>query len=512
MLAILTALSLSLAASDSTPPAARPTLIVMITVDQMIPDYFDRYGAEFSGGLKRFGTRGIFFTDGRQDHAITETAPGHSTVLSGRSPSSTGIVANDMGVLDPATSLVGFDGPGASPWRFRGTGLYDWLLKADSASRVLSVSRKDRGAILPVGRAGTDVYWYKAGSFTTSTWYAKALPEWLVEWNGRRGAARLTGSTWDLLRPTTGYAEPDSVPWERDGVDNVFPHHMSTDTAIAMVNMTQYPWMDSLTLDVALQGARAMGLGTHGHTDLLAISLSTVDAVGHAYGPNAREMHDHLLRLDAWLGRFMDSLAVLVPAEATVFAMSADHGVQAYPESDGGGRASLTPLVRELTDTYGRRFLTNFSFDGGSGLLSADVAALKARGVNVDSLAREVTRKAAALPGVSRAWSPATLKAATGDDARLWRRTIPADHGWLVAASLKRDWIWADDAGWTNHGTTNASDMHVPVIFLRPGLAPRKVSRRVTTEDIGPTLAALAGTRPTEPVTGKVLIEVTGSR
>ncbi len=510
----LTALALSLTASpDTAAPALPPTLVVMISVDQLIPDYFDRYGKEFTGGFKRFGTQGIFFTDGRQDHAITETAPGHSTLLSGRSPSSTGIIANDLGVLDRASPLLGSAGPGASPWRFRGTGLYDWLLKADSASRVLSVSRKDRAAILPVGRAGKDVFWYSVGRFTTSTWYTRALPEWLERWNERRGFAKLTGAEWALLKPASAYPEPDAEPYEKNGVDNVFPHRVSSDTAVALTSMTQYPWMDSLTLDVALEGARAMKLGTRGHTDLLAISLSTVDAVGHAYGPRSREMHDHLLRLDLWLGRFLDSLAVLVPPGSTVFALSAGHGVTPYPESDGGGRASLTPLVKELAAAYDRRYLTNFSFDGGSGLLSADIAALRARGVDIDSLTRAVARRTAALPGVDRVFTPATLKAASpsDDQARLWRRTIPADHEWLVAATLVPRWIWADDPGWTNHGTTNQADTHVPIIFLRPGVPGRRIARRVTTEDIGPTLAALARVKPTERLTGKVLVEVIGA-
>ena len=153
-----------------------------------------------------------------------------------------------------------------------------------------------------------------------------------------------------------------------------------------------------------------------------------------------------------------------------------------------------------------------FSFDGGSGLLSADLSALRARGVDVDSLTRAMARRAATLPGVDRVFTPATLKAASPSDeqARLWRRTIPPDHEWLVAATLIPKWIWADDAGWTNHGTTNVPDMRVPIIFLRPGMPGRRIARRVTTEDIGPTLAALARVKPTERLTGKVLVEVIG--
>jgi arylsulfatase A-like enzyme len=142
------------------PDAPRPRLVVLVVVDQLRGDYISRFEHQLSGGFSRFWRNGAFFEQGRQDHAITETAPGHSTVLSGRWPAHTGIVTNALGVADPTTPLLELkdSGQGASPRRFRGTTLYDWLRTADSTSRVLSVSRKDRGAILPVGRSRGNVY------------------------------------------------------------------------------------------------------------------------------------------------------------------------------------------------------------------------------------------------------------------------------------------------------------------------------------------------------------------
>jgi arylsulfatase A-like enzyme len=205
----------------------------------------------------------------------------------------------------------------------------------------------------------------------------------------------------------------------------------------------------------------------------------------------------------------------MVPRSRTVVVFTADHGVVPFPEATGkGGRATLRPVTRDLARAYEPRFHTTFAFDAGSGLVTADVAALRSRGVNVDSLSRALARRIAGLPGVAKVFTPADLtsRARTDDDARLWRRTLPGDLGWLVAASLEPGWIWADGTGWTTHGSTASSDTHVPLIFLHPGVRGRRVARRVTTEDIGPTLAALAGVRPTEPVTGRVLAEVTGAR
>ena len=454
--------------------ASRPRLEVLIVVDQLRPDYFARYEAQFSGGLTRFGRQGTFFTNARQDHAVTETAPGHSTVLSGRSPSSTGIVSNALGVLDSSTILLQtHSAPGASPRRFQGTGLFDWLLARDSAARVLAVSRKDRAAILPVGRARGNVYWYANGEFTTSSWYADTLPGWLAGWNARRGAAKLAGKAWAPLLSPSSYLEADSMPYENGQANVTFPHLLPADTGAAIRKVVDTPWMDSLTLDVALEGARRMSLGQRPGTDLLVVSLSTTDEVGHAFGPESMEMHDQLLRLDKWLGWFLDSLAVLVPPDATVLAFTADHGVQPFPERTGiGGRTSLTAIARNTARELQRRYRVPLGVDFDSGLLTADVAALRARGVNVDSLADALAALARSRPGVARVFTPRSLAAAkaTDEEARLWRRTIPPSQGWLLAASTLPGWLWADTPGWTTHGSTQVLDMSVPIVFLGAGV------------------------------------------
>src|SRR5262245_38788238 len=142
---------------------AAPNLIVFVTVDQMRADYFERFLPQLTGGLGRLYRGGAVFTNAHQDHAITETAPGHSVTMSGRFPAHTGIVANVLGVNDPQSPVVGGGGTGASPFRFRGSTLIDWLRVKDPQSRALSVSRKDRGAILPLGRAHQSVFWFVDG-------------------------------------------------------------------------------------------------------------------------------------------------------------------------------------------------------------------------------------------------------------------------------------------------------------------------------------------------------------
>src|SRR3954466_7634143 len=187
-----------LALLTTAPPPSRPKLVVVITVDQLRPDYFSRWKGQLTGGLAQLANEGAFFTDGYQDHAVTETAPGHSTILSGMWPAHTGIIRNSEGVQGSTAPLLGTTGPGASPRRFRGTELFDWLKAADPSARALSVSRKDRGAILPIGRAKEQVYWYQSGLFTTSRYYADTLPTWVQAFNGRRLPFKAAATAWTL--------------------------------------------------------------------------------------------------------------------------------------------------------------------------------------------------------------------------------------------------------------------------------------------------------------------------
>jgi len=520
MTRLIAGLLLGLFAAARPPHVARPApqLVVLIAIDQMRADYFDRFASQLSGGLGRIRKRSAFFRHGLQDHAVTETAPGHSTMLSGRDPAHTGIISNSRGVQDPLAPILGVTGgtPGASPRRFVGTTLYDWMLATDSTARVLSVSRKDRGAIFPVGRARGSVFWYTDGKFTTSSYYADTLPGWVTEYNARRGPMRLAGAVWQLLLPDSAYAERDSMWFENGGSDIAFPHRLADDSAGVLQSLASYPWMDSLTLDFALTGPRELGLGRHERPDLLAVSLSTTDAIGHAFGPDSRELHDQILRLDRWLGGFLDSLQALVPGDRIVLALTSDHGVTSYPEyavavqHRKGGRVWLGDVVRGPAAALAKRYRTDFEFDFDTGLLTADVAALRSRGVSVDSLAESLAREARHHVGIAKVYTPASLRRARrGDvDAGRWRRLLPVGLGWLFCAVPKPGYVWSSGKQVAEHGTAGPDDVEVPIAFMGPGIRAVTVTRPVRTVDIGPTLAAYLGIRPTEAVDGRALAEV----
>jgi predicted AlkP superfamily pyrophosphatase or phosphodiesterase len=501
------------------PPPRAPQLVVFFTVDQLLPDYLERYSRQLTGGLGRLYRNGAVFTNAYQDHAVTETAPGHASTLSGRFPSSTGIVTNTLGVGDAQAPIVeGIAGFGASPYRFRGSVLIDWMRVADARSRALSVSRKDRGAILPIGRAKQQAFWYPSDRFATSRYYGDTLPTWVERFNARGIPQSYAGKSWTPLLAASDYTEVDSVPYEgiRPGQDIVFPHVVPSDTAVAARVFPNYPWMDEATLQLALDGLQAMDLGRGPQPDLLAVSLSTMDAVGHAYGPDSREAHDMVLRLDRYLGAFIDSLYRLRDSSTIAIALTADHGVAPYPELAARSRAmrvmradvvpALVPALRALraagVDSGAVRF--------EEGILFMDRDALLRRGVNPDSTVRAIAEALRKVPGVMRVDEVRALRARGASQldrdyvARRWLHMLPRDIPAELVVTLEPYVYWAGVL-YATHGTPHDYDAHVPVIFYGPWFAPGRYSNMARVVDMAPTLAQILNVRPTEELDGRVL-------
>lgn len=507
--------------AQTSAPVDRPALVVLIAVDQFRGDYLDRFGSQFTGGLARIRSQSALFTHAWQDHAITETAPGHSTMLSGREPAHTGIVDNNLGVYDPEYPLIGgVAGPAASPRRFAGTELFDWMVARDSKARVLSVSRKDRGAILPVGRAKGNVFWFGVGGFTTSKYYADTLPDWVRTFDAKIPYEQLAGKEWNLLLPADQYPEIDSVPAEAGGGSVVFPHMLPSADALRS-SLLAYPWMDSVTLAFALEGIHATQLGKRAlqsgsantMPDLLSISLSTTDAVGHAFGPDSREIHDQVLRVDRWLGAFLDSLEHEIPANRILLVLTGDHGISPLPElsmakTGKGGRLWLGDVAHEAEQALEARYHTAFGIEFESGLFYADMAALKAHKVNVDSVSNAILAESMQGPGVRIGFTPRTLATSSDSGAVRWRRTLPAQLGWLAALVADDGFIWSPRNVAAEHGTPNAQSLSVPIAFMGAGIAPARYDRLVRTVDIAPTLAKLLGISPSEALDGAPIEEL----
>ena len=497
--------------------ASAPALVVLITVDQLRGDMLDRYRSDMRHGYARL-MRGAWFTNAFHDHANTETAPGHASLLSGRFPRGTGIMANDAGVSDRTVSLI--DGrpneAGASPHRFMGTTLVDWIAARNPRSRALSVSRKDRGAILPVGKSRQDVYWYSAnGNFTTSTYYRDTLPGWVREFNARRLPQRYAGARWELSRNPSTYREPDSVP-EENGGQTVFPYQLPEDTARVTSALMATPMHDSIVALFALEGLQRTNIGRGPHTDVLAVSFSATDAVGHAYGPDSREAHENQIRLDETLGWFLDSLYRLRDSSTVVVALSADHGVQPIPalarrRGEATGDQGLIVSLRDVAASFRQRMaaagIDSQTFAYGGELVYFDRRALG--NARADSLMNAFRAEALRVPGVARVdrlRDVVRADFALDPIARRWAHQVYVESGVDLVITLTRYSYWFSGYGGATHGSPYDQDAHVPIIFYGPGTRAGRHTEFARTVDIAPTLAALiGGVRPLEKIDGVVL-------
>jgi hypothetical protein len=498
------------------PPAdSIPTLLVFITVDQFRGDYLDRWGGQLSGGLGRLKKGGAWFTDAFQDHGITETAPGHASTMSGRFPAHTGIMSNIYGVPDPQEPLVDAQGPGASPFRFRGSALIDWLRVRHTASRALSVSAKDRGAILPVGRAHQHVYWYvnSEWKFTTSRYYADTLPDWIKAFNARGEPKSYVGQAWNLLLPDSAYRESDSLPWENGGQHVTFPHVVPADSTADYRGLPEFPFMDQVTLDLALEGVSRLDLGKGPAPDVLAVGLSATDYIGHMYGPDSRELHDQVVRLDRMLGVFLDSLYKLRDSSKVIIALTGDHGVQSYPAAytfrthKAAQNFDIEPDVRAMRDSLVAHGAPRGAFRFSEDMLFLDRPALTAAGLKPDSVLKAFTALVRAKPGRPRVDLVAQLaKQDTVNDyvARRWLHTLPSGSGVEAVVTFPSHSVWGT-ASLAQHGSPHDDDAWVPVLFFGAPFKPGRYPAVTRVVDMAPTLAWTLGVRPTEPLDGHIL-------
>jgi predicted AlkP superfamily pyrophosphatase or phosphodiesterase len=500
-------------------PTTPPKLIVFITVDQLRGDMLDRYRDDLRHGYARL-MRGAWFVNGFQDHAITETAPGHASTMSGRFPRSTGITSNLTGVIDPNYQLLTGtpNEVGASPERFQGTTLFDWLYAKDNRTRALSVSKKDRAAILPIGRARQNVYWFSNnGSFTTSNYYRDSLPTWVRDFNARRIAQSYAGRAWRLSRDPSAYAEPDSVPFENRGEGFMFPHQLPDDTARVTAAIAATPMMDSITALFALEGLRRMQLGEGPQTDLLAVSFSATDYIGHAFGPDSREAHENEIRLDETLGWFLDSLYTLRDSSTVMIALTGDHGVSPIPElarargqatGDQGLRVTLAPQVAAVRAGLRAAGADTMDFSSDAETIALDRDALKAAKINADSLLNAFAVTARQVRGVARVDRMRDIRRADfarDAIARRWAHQIPEGSPVELVITLTRYSYWNTLPA--THGSPYDQDASVPIIFYGPWVKPGHYTSFARTVDMGPTLAQIAGVRALEKLDGVVLTQ-----
>lgn len=524
-------------ASRGTPATipARPRLVLALSVDQMRADYLTRFEPLLKGGFRRLLDQGAVFTNARYRHANTETGPGHSILLSGQLPHHSGIVANEwfdsqLGrmvnvVEDPVQSPVGGQGRAASPAHFNGFTLGDALKKASPASKVVGVSMKDRSAILMAGRRADAAYWYEGaeGRFITSTYYMKEAPSWLAALNAKRLPDRHAGRVWDRLLDPALYrklAGEDDVKGEWDGQDTVFPHRLrgAPPSREFYDELRRTPFADELVLEYALAAMAGHGLGQDEATDVLAVSFSATDVIGHTYGPDSQEAMDQILRLDGVVGRLLDEVERRVGPGRTLVALSADHGSMPLVELlKAQGLDARRVTAASLNDAVEN--VLKERYPGISGILAAkdppnyylDLAVLGRHALARADVESAIEKALLATGAVEAVYTHADFAKDPPAGDPFWglhEAAFFAPRSPHVIARLKPYVYVSDRTGGTGHGTPQDYDRHVPLVILGPSVKAGRYPEACGPEDIAPTLAGLLGLDYPREEAARLLTEV----
>jgi predicted AlkP superfamily pyrophosphatase or phosphodiesterase len=542
-------------------PQKRPRLVLLIVVDQFRYDYLERFGDLFGpNGFRRLLRDGALWTLANYDHFPTYTAPGHGTMMTGAFPAESGIIGNEWidrasgkrisSVSDETVKLLGSGDPNegaSSPRRLVSSTVGDELkLVTNDRSKVIGISVKDRSSILPAGRHADAAYWLSnTGTMASSTYYFEQLPAWVAAFNSTKPADKYFGAKWERLLSEDEYtkrAGPDSPPWETvsstTGDTNAFPHTITGGQKapnLSFYNALDHsPFSNDLLVSFTLEAIVKEQLGHDDDPDVLTISFSANDYVGHRYGPYSQEAMDAALRIDRQIATLLDFVQARVGLSNTLIAFTADHGVSPIPEQAatlglGGGRVKTSDILAAIHAAMSARYnpqgkspdpsadyILKYNYWGVvteafiNGNIYFNYDALKRDNVDLDEISSVVAAAALKIPGVARSFTRAQLlRGATSITDPVERRVV---HGFSPTRSgdvvmIAEPYKYLGDTITATHGSPYSYDTHVPVIIMGAGIIPGRYLEPATPADIAPTLSALLRITAPTSATGRVLTE-----
>jgi arylsulfatase A-like enzyme len=498
---------------------SRPKLVIGLVVDQMRWDYLYRYYDRYtSGGFKRLLNEGFSAENTMIPYTPTYTACGHSSIYTGSVPAINGIIGNNW--YDPETGhdvyctddkdvqTVGSSNKAGemSPKNMLTTTITDELrLATNFRSKVIGISLKDRGSILPAGHAANAAYWYdgESGNWISSTYYMKQLPSWMEAYNKQKLPNKYYAGDWNTLYPIHTYTQStaDQEPWEglyKGETNSTFPHELrgAIDKNFDLIRST--PFGNTMTLDLAKKAIDAESLGKSGYTDFLAVSCSSTDYVGHQFGPNSIEAEDTYLRLDQDIEAFLKYLDQSVGKGNYLIFLTADHGAAHTPKflADNklpGGVLSNRDLTVKLNQAIEQEFkikqavitvMNNQVAYNRPMIEKTETDLAELRSFTVDFLKHQ--------DGIQDAVDLTRLGAANLPEIIKTRITngYNARRSGDVYFILKPNWFDGGATG-TTHGAWNPYDSHIPLVFMGWNVKAGKSNKTHYMTDIAPTLAAM---------------------
>ncbi len=513
----------------------RPKLVVLLVVDglpqRQVLDYRDQLAPD---GLARFLDRGAWFANAHYGHSFTVTAAGHATLLTGATPSRTGIIGNDWRdpvsgepqycTADVSASYLGHKTnalDGTSPKNLRVETVGDVLRRVDPRSKVIAVSGKDRGAILTAGKRGTAyIYMGASGQFASSTYYMAQHPQWVTDFNAAKPADRYFNTAWTALLPEAAYARslPDEQKWFAPGggkLPMLFGVAAEVPGPRYYSSLLRGPFADALALDFARAAIAGEALGQDEAPDILVVSLSGHDYVNHSFSAESRLSHDHLLQLDRLFQAFFRDLDTTVGRDNYLALLTADHGFMPAPEysaSLGRDASRLNPalLLGLLNQGLEKRFGEGkwALYYSASGLL-LNHALIASNGLEPEVVAQEARQLLLAAPGIAAAYTQREL--ASGSRAgepffQQMQKSFSPDVPVDLQFALKPWWMFGSGSSGSTHGSPHAPDTQVPILLYGPRwIRPGRIDTPVGVVDIAPTLARLLGINAPAASEGKLL-------
>jgi len=512
---------------------ARPKLVVGLVVDQMRWDYLYRYYNRYTnGGFKRLINEGFSVENTFIPYTPTYTACGHTCIYTGSVPAIHGIIGNDWYneetkknvycTEDSTVTTVGST-PSAegnmSPKNMLTNTITDELrLATNFKGKVIGISLKDRGSILPAGHAANGAYWYQGstGNWITSTFYMKEVPTWIADYNKLKLANKFYAKNWETLYPINTYVNSTKDENAYEGKNSTFPHQLAQNIDKNFDAIRGTPYGNTITLDLAKLAILSEDLGADNITDFLAVSCSSTDYVGHAYGPNSVEAEDTYLRLDKDFEEFFNYLDKKVgKGNYTVF-LTADHGAAHVPgfmkeNRLPAGVVSDRDITFKLNAFLNDKFkLKNVVLKSMNNQIIFDHAKTNEADVSFDVI------KAASIEFIKRMDGIANAV----DIAKVSQSTLPEiqkkmiTNGYNARRSgdiyyiLNPNWFNGSSTG-TTHGNWNPYDAHIPLVFMGWGIKPGASNKTHYMTDISATLAALLHIQMPNGCVGEPITEIT---
>ena len=516
----------------------RPKLVIGMVVDQMRWDYLYRYYSRFrnDGGFKRLLKDGFSCDNTLIPYVPTYTACGHSCIYTGSVPAITGIISNIWwdknlnkninSTQDDSVKTVGSNTElgQMSPRRLQVTTICDELkLATNFHSKVFGIALKDRSSILPAGHSADAAYWYdlKTGDWITSTYYLKDLPRWVKDFNSKKLVDKYYGNDWNTLYPLNTYSESttDEKSYESKpfGVKG-FPYNLKQYAGKNYGMISSTPYGNTFTLDLARSGIEAEKLGADSITDFLAISLSTPDYIGHAFGPNSVEAEDGYLRLDRDLGDFLHFLDEKIGVGQYLFFLTADHGVSQAPgflkeHKIPSGNISPQQMITKINKGLKTKFgvdsmvinISNYQVFINHQLMNSGKEHIDEKDVRkwiVDYLLQQPgISMAVETDHISETTLPTPIKQAITNG---YNQQLSGDIQYIP----NPQWVDGFEQGGTSHGSWNPYDAHIPLLWFGWNISAGKTNRGMQMTDIAPTLAALLHIQVPGGSIGHVIEEV----